>query len=88
MAALPVGFWLHPLTQNVTNEADIWMLATQCQKEYHGTDILAKVFANLQSYKGKEVGEAKMPKKQVWWGGGGITGGDVGLNNMGISSWL
>ena len=82
VATLSIGFWLHPLTLNVTNVADIWMLAAQCQKELHGTDILAKLFINLQSYEEKEVEERRLPKEHVW--GRGTTFGDVGLNNMGI----
>ena len=38
VAALSLVFWLHPLP--VTSEADIWMLAAQCDKQLHGPDIL------------------------------------------------
>ena len=80
-AVLSLVFWLHPLTLNVNNEADIWMLAAQCQKQFFGTNILAKVFAVLQSYDEKELNEEGLPKLRVERRGS--TFADIGMNNMG-----
>ena len=82
VAILSVAFWLDPLSLNVNDESDIWMLAAQCQGQLHGMDIMTKVFATLNNWEEAELNEDGVPKFQVLRGG--FTFGDVGMNNIGL----